>query len=97
LEVGAEGGFKLDLRQDCDPEKQELKGAVRTETYRHHYCQQGCWCLSMVGGRAQVPETKSLMTHAIYVAELFLLILAAYPSVSQRGKGISGIWRWIAS
>jgi hypothetical protein len=47
LEVGAEGGFKLDLRQDCDPGrqdcdpgKQELKGAVRTETYWHHYCQQ---------------------------------------------------------
>jgi hypothetical protein len=48
LEVGAEGGFKLDLRQDCDPGrqdcdpgKQKLKGAVRTETYQHHYCQQG--------------------------------------------------------
>jgi hypothetical protein len=47
LEVGAEGGFKLDLRQDCDPERQDrdpgkqtLKGAVRTETYQHHYCQQ---------------------------------------------------------
>jgi hypothetical protein len=46
LEVGAEGGFKLDLRQDCDPGrqdrdpgKQKLKGAVRTETYRCHYCQ----------------------------------------------------------
>jgi hypothetical protein len=41
LEVGAEGGFKLDLRQDCDPGrqnrnpgKQKLKGAVRTETYQ---------------------------------------------------------------
>jgi hypothetical protein len=47
LEVGAEGGFKLDLRQDCDPGrqdcdpgrqdrdpgKQKLKGTVRTETY----------------------------------------------------------------
>jgi hypothetical protein len=33
LEVGAEGGFRLDLRQDCDPGKQKLKGAVRTETY----------------------------------------------------------------
>jgi hypothetical protein len=40
LEVGAEGEFKLDLRQDCDPGKQKLKGAVRTETYWHHYCQQ---------------------------------------------------------
>jgi hypothetical protein len=47
LEVGAEGGFKLDLRLDCDPGrqdrdpgKQKLKGAVRTETYRRHYCQQ---------------------------------------------------------
>jgi hypothetical protein len=47
LEVGAEGGFKLDLRLDCDPGrqdrdlgKQKLKGAVRTETYQHHYCQQ---------------------------------------------------------
>jgi hypothetical protein len=30
LEVGAEGGFKLDLRQDHDPGKQKLKGAVRT-------------------------------------------------------------------
>jgi hypothetical protein len=39
LEVGAEGGFKLDLRQDPDPGKQELKGAVRTETYWRHYCQ----------------------------------------------------------
>jgi hypothetical protein len=34
LEVGAEGGFKLDLRQDRDPGKQKLKGALRTETYR---------------------------------------------------------------
>jgi hypothetical protein len=41
LEVGAEGGFKLDLRLDCDPGrqdrdpgKQKLKGAVKTETYR---------------------------------------------------------------
>jgi hypothetical protein len=25
LEVGAEGGFKLDLRQDLDPGKQKLK------------------------------------------------------------------------
>jgi hypothetical protein len=48
LEVGAEGGFKLDLRQDCDPGrqdcdpgKQKLKGAVRTETYRRHYCNSG--------------------------------------------------------
>jgi hypothetical protein len=47
LDVVAEGGFKLDLRQncdpgmqDCDPGKQELKGAVRTETYWRHYCQQ---------------------------------------------------------
>jgi hypothetical protein len=47
LEVGAEGGFKLDLRLDCDPGrldhdpgKQKLKVAVRTETYQHHYCQQ---------------------------------------------------------
>jgi hypothetical protein len=29
LEVGAEGGFKLDLRQDRDPGKQKLKnGAI---------------------------------------------------------------------
>jgi hypothetical protein len=40
LEVGAEGEFKLDLRQDPDPGKQKLKGAVRTETSRRHYCQQ---------------------------------------------------------
>jgi hypothetical protein len=40
LEVGAEGGFKLDLRQDHDPGKQKLKGAVRTKTYQRHYCQQ---------------------------------------------------------
>jgi hypothetical protein len=39
LEVGAEGEFKLDLRQDHDPGTQKLKGAVRTETYQHHYCQ----------------------------------------------------------
>jgi hypothetical protein len=55
LEVGAEGGFKLDLKQDHDPGKQKLKGAVRTKTYRHHYCQQlwatkdiqVCWILSL--------------------------------------------------
>jgi hypothetical protein len=40
LEVGTEAEFKLDLRQDRDPGKQKLKGAVRTETHRHHYCQQ---------------------------------------------------------
>jgi hypothetical protein len=40
LEVGAEGGFKLDLRQDRDSGKQKLKGAVRTETYWRDYCQQ---------------------------------------------------------
>jgi hypothetical protein len=47
LEVGAEGKFKLDLRQDCDPGrqdcdpgKQKLKGAVRTETCQRHYCQR---------------------------------------------------------
>jgi hypothetical protein len=40
LEVGEEGGFKLDLRQDCYPGKQKLKGAIRTETYQRHYCQQ---------------------------------------------------------
>jgi hypothetical protein len=52
LEVGAGGGFKLDLRQDCDPErqdrdpgKQKLKGAVRTETYRSHYCQYRAFAL----------------------------------------------------
>jgi hypothetical protein len=45
LEVGAEGEFKLDLRQDCDPGKQKLKGTVRTETYQRHYCQQ-----EMMGG-----------------------------------------------
>jgi hypothetical protein len=39
LEVGAEGEFKLDLRQDCDSGKQRLKGVVRTETYLCHYCQ----------------------------------------------------------
>jgi hypothetical protein len=38
LEVGAEGGFKLDFRQDHDPGKRKLKGAVRTETYWCHYC-----------------------------------------------------------
>jgi hypothetical protein len=52
LEIGAEGGFKLDLRQDCDPGrqdcdpgKQKLKGAVRTETYQRHYCQHLENCL----------------------------------------------------
>jgi hypothetical protein len=39
LEEGAEGKFKLNIRQDCDPEKQKLKGAVRTKTYGRHYCQ----------------------------------------------------------
>jgi hypothetical protein len=28
LEVGAEGGFKPDLRQDGDPGKQKVKGAI---------------------------------------------------------------------
>jgi hypothetical protein len=53
LEVGAEGGFKLDLRQDCDPGrqdrdpgKQKLKGAVRTETYQRHYCQHFIYTLT---------------------------------------------------
>jgi hypothetical protein len=51
LEVGAEGGFKLDLRLDRDPGKQELKGAVRTETYRRHYCQHSSlFCLLRKGG-----------------------------------------------
>jgi hypothetical protein len=36
LEVGTEGGFKLDLRQDSDPGKWRFKGAVRTETYQCH-------------------------------------------------------------
>jgi hypothetical protein len=46
LEVGAEGGFKLDLRQDLDPGKQKLKVAVRTETCQHHYCQHSSlFCL----------------------------------------------------
>jgi hypothetical protein len=36
----AEGRFKLDLRQDRDPGKQKLKGAIRTETYGHHYYQK---------------------------------------------------------
>jgi hypothetical protein len=40
LEIGAEGEFKLDLRQDCDPGKQKSKDAVRTETYLCHYCQK---------------------------------------------------------
>jgi hypothetical protein len=40
LDVGAEGEFKLNLRQDGDPGKQKLKGAVRTETYWCLYCQQ---------------------------------------------------------
>jgi hypothetical protein len=54
----AEGGFKLDLRldcdpgrQDCDPGKQELKGAVRTETHQCHYCQHSSlFCLLRKGG-----------------------------------------------
>jgi hypothetical protein len=46
LEVGAEGEIKLDLRQDRDPGKQKLKGAVRTETYWCHYCQHSSlFCL----------------------------------------------------
>jgi hypothetical protein len=50
LEVGAEGEFKLDLRLDCDPGKQELKGAVRTETYWRHYCQHSSlFCLRKGG------------------------------------------------
>jgi hypothetical protein len=51
LEVGAEGGFKLDLRQDRDSGKRKLKGAVRTETYRRHYCQHSSlFCLLKKGG-----------------------------------------------
>jgi hypothetical protein len=59
LEVGEEGGFKLDWRQDCDPGKQELKGAVRTETYWRHYCQQkGCKITMWAGGKSKtVPES----------------------------------------
>jgi hypothetical protein len=53
LEVGAGGGFKLDLRQDRDPGKQKLKGAVRTETYGRHYHQQ-YWGLKFMHTR-QVP------------------------------------------
>jgi hypothetical protein len=50
LEVGAEGEFKLDLRQDRDPGKQKLKGAVRTETYWCHYCQHSSlFCLLRKG------------------------------------------------
>jgi hypothetical protein len=55
LEVEAEGGFKLDLRQDCDPGRQDrdpgkqtLKGAVRTETYWCHYCQHMYFRISTV-------------------------------------------------
>jgi hypothetical protein len=33
-------------RQDRDPGKQKLKGAVRTETYRCHYCQQEPYYIS---------------------------------------------------
>jgi hypothetical protein len=54
LEVGAEGGFKLDLspgRQDCDPGKQKLKGAVRTETYQCYYCQQEVGKVTQVGAK----------------------------------------------
>jgi hypothetical protein len=40
LEVGAEGGFRLDLRQDRDPGKWKLKAAIRTENYQRYYCQQ---------------------------------------------------------
>jgi hypothetical protein len=40
MDFGAEGEFKLDLRQERDPGKQKLKGAVRTENYQRHYCQQ---------------------------------------------------------
>jgi hypothetical protein len=51
LEVGAEGGFKLDLRQDHDPEKQKVKGTVRTETYQCQYCQHSSlFCLLRKGG-----------------------------------------------
>jgi hypothetical protein len=43
--------FKLDLRQDCDPGIQKLKGAVRTETYQRHYCQHSSlFCLLRRGG-----------------------------------------------
>jgi hypothetical protein len=51
LEVGAEEEFKLDLRQDRDPGKQKLKGAVRTETHWCHYCQHSSlFCLLRKGG-----------------------------------------------
>jgi hypothetical protein len=50
LEVGAEGEFKLDLRQDRDPGKQKLKGAVRSETYQCHYCQHSSLFFVKEGG-----------------------------------------------
>jgi hypothetical protein len=49
--LGAEGGFKLDLRQDRDSGKQKLKGAVRTETYQCHYCQHSSLFFVKEGGR----------------------------------------------
>jgi hypothetical protein len=59
LEVGAEGGFKLEMWQDCDsgrqdrdPGKQKLKGAVRTETYWRHYCQQN----TLVSQKSEIIE-----------------------------------------
>jgi hypothetical protein len=42
------------LRQNCDPGKQKLKGAVRTETYQHHYCQH------ISTAKREVPESLHL-------------------------------------
>jgi hypothetical protein len=57
---GAEGEFKLDLRQDYDTGKQKLKGAVRTKTYRCHYCQHSSFFLFVKEGGGFVFSLASL-------------------------------------
>jgi hypothetical protein len=47
------------LRQDHDPGKQKLKGAVRTETYRRHYCQHLlCASISYLEVKGEKKEEK---------------------------------------
>jgi hypothetical protein len=61
LEVGEEGGFKLDLKQDRDPGKQKLKDAVRTETHQCHYCQQGPVLVTITVPASREEEPRGIM------------------------------------
>jgi hypothetical protein len=88
--LGAEEGFKLDLRQDCDPGrqdrdpgKQKLKGAVRTETYRCHYCQQVYNCLYCF--LTYIPS--GLCSGVVSLDHIVVLHKFSEVSQVQKGKG----------